>query len=48
MSHQATGKMPAAIASLAASQMRNFVIPPATAASQVIPVATLSHGTPIA
>ncbi len=48
MTHQATGKMPAATASLAASQMRNFVIPPATASSHGMPVATYSHGTPIA
>ena len=48
MSHQATGKMPAATASLATSQMRNLVIPSATAVSHGSPRVTLSQGTPIA
>ena len=47
-SHQASGKAAPAIAALARSQTRNGVIPSATASDQLMPVTTLSQGTPTA
>ena len=48
MNHHAAGKIPAATASLATSQTRNFVMPSATASDHGMPVTAFSHGTPIA